>query len=120
MRIHHIAIKSKDPDRLASFYSGELGLPEQKRHQDEQGLRSVWLTLGDAILMIERASDGDPPPYDRDPPGLHLLALTIDPATAPAWRAKLPIRSETAYTLYFADPEGNRLALSSYPEPLAR
>ncbi len=119
-RIHHLAIKAKDPESLAGFYRSVIGLSEQKRHQDEQGLRSVWLELGEAILMIERSEDGgETPPFSRDPPGLHLLALAIAPGEAPDWRRRLTVVRETAYTLYLADPEGNRIALSSWPEPLA-
>src|SRR5688572_20608112 len=121
MRLHHLALKAKDPERVARFYSSVIGLAEQRRHQDEHGLRSIWLELGDGILMIERSnSGGDSAPFDSDPPGLHLLALAIDPNEAPSWRARVGVLAETAYTLYLADPEGTRIALSSYPEPLAR
>jgi catechol 2,3-dioxygenase-like lactoylglutathione lyase family enzyme len=120
MRLHHLAIKSKDPEELARFYRA-LGLEELRRHDDDRGLRSIWLALGDAILMIERSTTGGPNvAFESDPPGLHLLAFAIEPHEAPAWRARLPIVRETEYTLYFADPEGNRVALSSHPEPLAR
>ena len=121
MRLHHLALKAKDPETVARFYASVIGLLEQRRHQDEHGLRSVWLALGDAILMVERSSQGgDAAPFDSDPPGLHLVALAIDPSEAPSWRARVAVIKETAYTLYFADPEGNRVALSSYPEPLAK
>src|SRR5262245_56313504 len=102
MRVHHFAIKSKDPAALARFYASMLGLAEQKRHHDEKGLRSVWFTLGDAILMIERSEvGGSSIPFEQDPPGLHLVAFTIDPNEAPNWRSKLIILKETQYSLYF-------------------
>jgi glyoxylase I family protein len=121
MRIHHLALKAKDPEAVARFYVSMLGLVEERRHQDEKGLRSIWLDLDDSILMIERSDrGGEHPAYDDDPPGIHLVALAIDPSEAPAWRARLSVIKETAYTLYVADPEGNRIALSSYPEPLSK
>lgn len=56
----------------------------------------------------------------QEKPGWHLLALTISAADRNDWRTRLaaagiPITGESAYSLYFSDPEGNRLALSHYP-----
>lgn len=121
VRLHHVALKAKDPEALARFYREVVGLSEQTRHHDDRGLRSVWLRLEPGILMIERAgAAGIDTPYDSDPPGFHLLALHIPSDEANAWRAKLRVLRESAHTLYAADPEGNRIALSSWPEPLAR
>lgn len=117
--VHHVALETVDPARLASFYSGALGLVERERHHDERGLRSVWLEVGATILMLERSDRGDRRLREGDPPGLHLLALAIRAEDAPLWRARLPILSETAFTLYATDPEGNRIGLSSFPERLA-
>lgn len=119
MQLHHVALKARDPDALARFYREVVGLPEQTRHRDERGLRSVWLELEPGILMIERAEQTGPAPlFDEDPPGLHLLALRIRPDEAKSWREQVRVLRESAYTLYVTDPEGNRLALSSWPEPL--
>lgn len=121
--LHHLALKAQDPARLAEFYMRTFQLSELKRHQDEGGLRSVWLQLGEGILMIERADTPGPSPIaELDPPGLHLLSLRIAADQHQSWRARLAaqgvsITHSTAFTLYFVDPEGNRLGLSSWPEP---
>ncbi|MCK6547707.1 VOC family protein [Myxococcota bacterium] len=136
--IHHLALKTSDVERLAAFYTGVLGLTELRRFTNDRGVRSIWLALGTSILMIERSdaacagtsgplSDGTGDPKARfihDPPGLHLAALSMAPADRAAWRARfegagLGIVHETAYTLYVLDPDGNRVGLSSYPEPSA-
>ena len=121
--IHHLALKARDPERVAAFYRDVLGLVPKDRHEDARGLRSVWLDTGAAILMVERAEDDAQPPieFDVDSPGFHLLALRISASERDAWRARLteaghPIKSETAFTLYVADPEGNRVGLSSWPK----
>lgn len=105
----------RDLSRSEAFYAGVLGLPVRTRHTDELGNpRSVWLDLGSAILMLERA-DEEP----RAGAGWHCVALAIDRADREAWRAHLsaagfPIERETAHTLYLRDPDGAILALSHY------
>lgn len=121
--LHHLALKARDPERLAEFYASAFELPELKRHQDLLGLRSVWLQLGEGILMIERSDTPGPEPIvELDPPGLHLFSLRIGADQHQRWRARLTelgvsITHSSAFTLYFVDPEGNRLGLSSWPEP---
>lgn len=116
MKLHHLAIKAADPERVAAFYRDVLGLPERARHP-----HSVWLDCGDSILMIERASTpaGPRPAFADDPPGLHLVALRIEAADANGWRQRLaaaghPVVHATERTLYVQDPEGNRVGLSWY------
>ncbi len=123
--LHHLAIKSQAPESLARFYFELFELPEIERHTDARGLRSVWLQLGEMILMVERSGSHSlhEVSFQDDPPGLHLIALKIEPEEASIWRARLEsagvkIESQSRFTLYFADPEGNRLGLSSWPEPL--
>lgn len=124
--LHHLAIKAQDVVRTADFYRIVLGLPERQRAHDAAGLRAVWLDVGPAILMIERADTDGPAPADRpfeaDAPGLHLLALTIAPASHAEWRKRLAdheveVAAASDFTLYVRDPEGNRVGLSSYPAP---
>lgn len=118
--LHHVALGARDVDRVATFYRDLLGLPEVARHRREGGgLRSVWLDLGGAVLMIERTEE----PTRRVEgvgSGPFLLALAADPARRDALELALaeaghPVESHTAHTIYFRDPEGNRVAASSYP-----
>lgn len=125
LSIHHLAIKAADVAQLAAFYQG-LGLSELRRfYEPAEQLRSVWLQLGEAILMIERATEPRPTgPQPKDPPGGFLLALSMHPAEREGWQARLEaagcaITGQSEFSLYFSDPEGNRLALSSWPEPSA-
>jgi hypothetical protein len=43
-----------------------------------------------------------------------LLAFAIDASARDAWRAKVTVEAETTHTLYFRDPDGRRVAVSSY------
>ena len=70
--------------------------------------------------MIERADENEPalPPHGKD-----LLAFAVDAGGArpdlPAWRRLLAasdirVEAETPFTLYFRDPDGRRVAVSTY------
>lgn len=120
---HHLAIQVRDLEGAVRFYSSVLGLPEIQRHLREDGTaRSIWLSLpGGGFLALEQAS-GAPldQPFRTEKPGLHLLALRIDPTDRFSVVAELeakgvPIVHQTRWTLYVQDPEGNRIGLSHHP-----
>ena len=108
MRIHHVALRTRDVARLERFYVGLLGLKVVRR-DDARG--SVWLDVEGAVVMIERAGPGEP---SIDPRSLELVAFAVDDVEA--WRARVPsVEAETGHTLYFRDPDGRRVAVSDYP-----
>jgi glyoxylase I family protein len=113
MRIHHIAMRTRRVEALESFYAGLLGLLQVQR----DGQRSVWLRAGESIVMIEQAEDGEPPL----PAGsLELVAFAVTLEELDHFRVLLaeqhvPIEAETAYTIYFRDPDGRRIGLSHFP-----
>jgi catechol-2,3-dioxygenase len=113
-----VALGARDPERLAGFYRDVLGLPEKARHHHADGrLRSVWLDLGGAILMVEETSQSREP-VDGVGRGLFLLAVCCTAEERPALERALadagsPIEARTAHTSYARDPEGNRIAVSS-------
>src|SRR4051812_16835624 len=119
--IHHLAVLVEDLAGAEAFYSGVLGLEIEKRWPDDAGgTRSIWLALGNgARLMLERATTGDARRASMGA-GWHLLALTIRKEDRAAIESALltagiAVDSRSENTLYFRDPEGNRLALSHYP-----
>jgi glyoxylase I family protein len=125
-RVHHVAVKVSDLARAEAFYVDVLGLPVLRRWpaadaRDGGQERSVWLDLGDGVfLALERSERGKE--KSENAPGIHLVALHIGRDQREAWTTKLsqagyPIYSQTDYTLYVYDPEGNRIGLSHWPEP---
>ena len=130
--VHHVAIAVHDLTTVEAFYTDVLGLPILRRwpvagemHGDDRRDRSVWCDLGGgAFLALERAAEGEPTGQsaaaDR-PLGYLMIALRITRASRAEWEARLAaagvaVVHRTDYTLYIADPEGNRVGLSHWPD----
>jgi catechol 2,3-dioxygenase-like lactoylglutathione lyase family enzyme len=114
MRVHHVALRTRDVERLAAFYREWLGL----RLGRDLLPRSVWLQGADGgtVLMVERAGDGEP----MQPAGtLEFLAVAVSDAEREELRERLVtagmLEHETEHTLYFRDPDGRRVGASSHP-----
>ncbi len=130
--LHHLAVVVADLARAERFYVGVLGLPVDRRWDDDAGVhRSTWVRLGDAFLALERAS---PPSRTTDTrtaeprrsdgaPGFHCVALRIERSAREQVRARLEahghrVERESAYTLYVRDPDGNLVGFSHWPDPI--
>jgi hypothetical protein len=71
--------------------------------------------------MLEQGSEGEPA---IEPRSLELTCFGIEPGDHLAVVSRLEaagvgIEGRTAYSLYFRDPDGRRIGLSSYPTELA-
>jgi catechol 2,3-dioxygenase-like lactoylglutathione lyase family enzyme len=106
--IHHLALRTHDVDRLLAFYQQWFGLTLVRDLRP----RSVWLGLGEGVLMIELANDGEPGIAEGS---LELVAFRVTVAERQALRSRVALEAETEHTLYFRDPDGRRVAVSSYP-----
>ncbi len=125
LAVHHVAIQCADLGRCEAFYREVLGLEVLRRWPREGGGdRSVWLSLGPGdgqFLALERADEEPVPSTWRDgKAGLHLLALRIGPSERRAWEDRLEaagvmVVHRTRWSIYFHDPEGNRIGLSHHP-----
>jgi glyoxylase I family protein len=119
-RLHHLALGARDVERVAAFYRDVLGLNEIARyHRGDGTLRSIWLDLGGATLMIEATAEA-PRRVEGVGAGPFLLALRVPASHRIELERALEaagsaIESRTDYTSYARDPEGNRVAISSHP-----
>ena len=112
-RIHHVALRVLDPERSLRFYGGVLGLPEARRFDEGGRVRSIWVRIGDAVLMLEREIRGE---AAREGSG-HVIAFAV--ADLAPWEDRLAaagvaIADRTASTLYVLDPDGHRVGLSVF------
>ena len=120
MRIHHLAMRTRDVAALTRFYAAHVGLTEVRRLHGTGGAgeaRATWLAAGDAVVMIEHAVETEPAVPDGT---MELVAFAVS-AEEKAHRktalaaAGIPLEGETAHTLYFRDPDGRRVGLSDHP-----
>lgn len=127
--LHHVALGARDVDALATFWSDLLDLEVITRHLYEDGtLRSVWLDMSPAVLMIEHCATSRSTRVDSNAgvdPGLFLLAFQVSEQEHHALTARLessghPPLDRTTFTSYFQDPEGNRFAISHFDLDSAR
>jgi catechol 2,3-dioxygenase-like lactoylglutathione lyase family enzyme len=122
LAVHHLAVVVADLARSEHFYSTVLGLPVERRWDDDTGApRSIWVALAHGtFLAIERAASDSPLRSDTAP-GHHCVALGIAIQDREAWRIQLAqagiaIERETDFTLYVRDPDGALIGLSHYPD----
>ncbi|TGL62595.1 VOC family protein [Leptospira jelokensis] len=110
--IHHIAIGTPHPAELAKFYRGLPGAVFVKEFHYESGeLRSVWIQFDSILLMVEEGK--------KEAPKNLVFSLTpINHLEWKDWLRSIPITHHTDFTIYFQDPDGNGLGISSYPEKL--
>lgn len=124
-RLHHIALGTGNVERLAAFYRDVLGLSELSRSYSEDAtLRAVWLDLQGAVLMVERTDEEPQPCAAARTRGFFLLALRVAPTQRRELEralqgAGLELEGETAFSSYTRDLDGNRIALSHYPQTSA-
>lgn len=123
--LHHLAIQVRDLQAAERWYTTVLGLPLLRRWQDSEGRdRSSWLALdGEAFLALERCEGArvEAPNWESGAPGYFVLALRIAPSDRVSWEQRLAdhavaVERRSQWTIYFRDPEGNRIGLSSHPE----
>ncbi len=121
--LHHVALRCCDLAACERFYGEVLGLPLLRRWpRVGGGDRSVWLSTGEGFLALERADRPvEEGPFEDAPAGWQVLALAIPRADREGWEARLAragvrLARRTPYSLFFRDPEGNRVALSHWPE----
>jgi glyoxylase I family protein len=112
-RIHHVALRVADPERSLAFYGDLLGLVEKRRFDEGGRVRSIWMSVGDSVVMLERAIK----PAGGEGSG-HVLVFAVSDLAA--WQSRLAaagvaIADRTAATLYVIDPDGHRVGLSVFP-----
>jgi len=121
--LHHVAVRCADLEKNLDFYRRVLGLEVLRRWPGDGGSeRSVWLSTGQGFLALERASGPPQASGSGDAPaGWQVVAFGIARADRKEWEERLAaagvaVARRSPFSIFFQDPEGNRLALSHWPE----
>src|SRR5262245_38291262 len=112
-RVHHIALRVRDCEVSARFYSQAFGLSELQRLDAEGKLRAVWLGAGGTVLMLEHSLRGSGP---SEGSGHVLIFETSSLAEAEKRfeRLGIAVKDRTSSTLYVSDPDGHRAGVSVF------
>ncbi len=114
----HVVLRVTDRERSVRFYNGVLGLPLCARF-DEQGLKMAFFSLGNHHDFAVTEVSGEVSSPSATAVGLEHVAFNIGTTLDELREAKTkldaagiattPIDHEVTKSLYFEDPDGNRI-----------
>ena len=113
-RLHHLIIDTAEPERLAEFYAGLLGLSVTYRSDDFVVVAENDHTSG---LAFQLAPDHAPPrwPDPAYPQQLHLDVMVEDPDEAGPQVVALGASPLLGGDHVYADPSGHPFCLVRRP-----
>jgi catechol 2,3-dioxygenase-like lactoylglutathione lyase family enzyme len=122
-QIDHVAVAVSDVERSVEWYCEVLGM--DRRHP-EWGVMPAMVCAGETCVALFPVEGNPAPPPGRDVISMRHLAFRTDRAGFERAQAELRQRGidfefidhETAHSIYFEDPDGHRLEITTY-EPLS-
>ncbi len=122
--IDHVAINVRDLARALDFYTGLLGLPVTQREPSKPGIE-YFLDCGESLVGLIQARNDAPEHLLQEggAGGNHLSfrvpAREFDAVLTALETAGVPIRfakrRARSWSLYFSDPDGNKLEITAWP-----
>lgn len=119
--LDHVALTVRDVARSVAWYQDVLGL--ERRYEAAWGDFPAIVGAGTTALALFPAPVPDPaPPPGRDVLSVRHIAFRVDGATFERARGHLEARGlaptfedhTAAHSLYFADPDGHQLEITTY------
>ena len=119
--IDHVALTVRDVARSVAWYRDVLGL--ERRYEEVWGDFPAVVGAGTTALALFPVRVPDPaPPPGREVLSVRHIAFRVDRASFDRARAHLEALGiaptfedhTAAHSLYFADPDGHRLELTTY------
>lgn len=126
--VHHLTFVGSNRDAVIAFYQGVLGmrLVLDQPNLDVPGEEHLYFDAGDGRLLtyfVRPTRENDATPNPEDIGNLHHIALTVSHAVYTQVAARLdelgientgPIDRGFMDSIYFRDPNGQRLELACY------
>lgn len=110
--MHHIAITTTNLEEMGKFYQKLPGLIVQQANLDISGrMRSLWFQVDhqNSVLMLERDN------ISKAPAAFVLSLKDTGKTEREIEEMDLNWDGRTDFTIYFRDPDGNKLGYSNYP-----
>ena len=122
--LDHVALTVRDVSRSVAWYQDVLGL--ERRYEAVWGDFPAIVGAGTTALALFPTPVPTPaPPPGRDVLSVRHIAFRVDRATFDRARGELEARGlaptfqdhTAAHSLYFADPDGHQLEITTYEVP---
>jgi len=123
--IDHAAINVRDLDRALEFYSKILGLTITEREYSKPGIE-YFLNCGGALIgLIQGDEKGAHHPLADGGLGGNHIAFRVKTSDFDAALNELMAKGvkiafskkrEKSWSIYFYDPDGNKLEITAWPE----
>ena len=118
-QIDHVAIAVRDVGRSVQWYCDVLGM--ERRHR-EWGTMPAMVCAGETCVALFPVEGGPSPPPGRDAIAMRHIAFCVDRGGFGRAQEELRDRGiafefmdhETAHSIYFSDPDGHRLEITTY------
>ena len=122
--IDHVAFNVRDLDKAVEFYSKVIGLKVTEREPSKPGVE-YFLDCGPSLLGIIQAKDLDKShPFENEGLGANHFSFRVHAKDFDAMIANLEAhqvriefakKREKSWSLYFYDPDGNKLEMTAWP-----
>jgi metallothiol transferase len=123
--IDHVAVNCKDLDRSLKFYTEIIGLEISKREHQKPG-SEYFLDCGTALIgLIQGDPKGSAHPFQDGGTGANHFSFRVstadfDRAVEELKAKNVPIhfskKREKSWSVYFSDPDGNKLEITAWPQ----
>jgi len=122
--IDHVALNVRNLDKSLAFYTGVLGLKISPRENQKPGIE-LFLDCGASLLGLIQAKENTPEHYfQNDGVGANHFSFRISSEVFDETLEKLQAagvtilfskKREKSWSLYFCDPDGNKLEMTAWP-----
>jgi len=123
--IDHAAISCKDLNRSLKFYTQILGLEISEREHQKPGVEQ-FLDCGSSLigLMQGKPEDGEHLLQDKGIGGNHIsfrvrttdFDMILENLKSRSVTILFSKKREKSWSIYFLDPDGNKLEITAWPQ----